>query len=144
MEKTKKASLKALKKIFQKEGLRLTGQRISIWNHIQMTKKKHTDVEEIFLSMRKKTKNVSRATIYRTLDVFVKNKLLSKMNVGKGYSLYETKLENEHHDHMICEDTGKIIEFFSEEIELLQDQIAKDHGYKVVRHIHQLYVKKLN
>ena len=143
MGKIKKTSLKILKKIFEKEGLRLTDQRISIWNHIH-TLNKHTDVEEIFLSMRKTKQSVSRATIYRTLDVFVKNKLLNKMNFGRGYSLYETKLENDHHDHMICEDTGKIIEFFSEEIELLQDKIAKDHGYKVVRHIHQLFVKKIN
>ncbi len=142
MKKITKKSLKILKNVFEKEGLRLTNQRISIWNHIQKSKK-HMDVEEIFLSIRKNDKNVSRATIYRTLDVFVKNKLLRKMNIGDGYSLYETKLENEHHDHMICEDTGKIIEFYNEEIEILQDKIAKDHGYKVVRHIHQLFVKKI-
>jgi Fur family ferric uptake transcriptional regulator len=65
------------------------------------------------------------------------------MDVGDGKSLYEPKLDNDHHDHMICVDSGKIIEFFDEELELLQDKIAKKYGYKVVRHVHQLFVKRI-
>ena len=53
--------------------------------------------------------------------MLVKNRLVRKMDVGDGYSLYEPRLDNDHHDHMICEDTGDIIEFFSEELELLQE-----------------------
>lgn len=138
----KKASLEILKSVLVKEKLRLTDQRIAIWNQIRNSKK-HMDVEEIFSLLRKKKKIVSRATIYRTLDVLVRNRLIRKMDVGDGYSLYEPRLDNDHHDHMICEDTGDIIEFFSEELELLQEKIAREHGYTVVRHIHQLFVKKL-
>ena len=65
------------------------------------------------------------------------------MDVGDGKSLYEAQLDNNHHDHMICVDSGKIIEFFDEELELLQDKIAKKYGYKVVRHVHQLFVKRI-
>ena len=138
----KKASLEILKSVLKKERLRLTDQRIAIWNQIRNSKK-HMDVEEIFSLLKIKKKNVSRATIYRTLDVLVKNRLIRKMDVGDGYSLYEPRLDNDHHDHMICEDTGDIIEFFSEELELLQEKIAREHGYTVIRHTHQLFVKKI-
>ena len=138
----KKASLEILKSVLIKEKLRLTDQRIAIWNQIQNSKK-HMDVEEIFSLLKTKKKIVSRATIYRTLDVLVKNRLIRKMDVGDGYSLYEPRLDNDHHDHMICEDTGDIIEFFSEELELLQEKIAREHGYTVIRHTHQLFVKKI-
>ena len=137
-----KASLEILKSVLKKERLRLTDQRIAIWNQIRNSKK-HMDVEEIFSLLKTKKKNVSRATIYRTLDVLVRNRLIRKMDVGDGYSLYEPRLDNDHHDHMICEDTGDIIEFFSEELELLQEKIAREHGYTVIRHTHQLFVKKI-
>ena len=142
MKKNKNKSIKILANVLKKEGLRLTDQRIAIWNQI-VTTKNHLDVEEIFLLLRKQKVDVSRATIYRTLDVLVKNNLIRKMDVGYGHNLYELKLKGEHHDHMICEDTGKIIEFYSEELECLQEKIAKKHGYTVVRHIHQLFVKKI-
>ena len=138
----KKASLEILKSVLIKEKLRLTDQRIAIWNQIRNSKK-HMDVEEIFSLLKTKKKIVSRATIYRTLDVLVRNRLIRKMDVGDGYSLYEPRLDNDHHDHMICEDTGDIIEFFSEELELLQEKIAREHGYTVIRHTHQLFVKKI-
>ena len=86
---------------------------------------------------------VSRATVYRTIDVLVKNRLVRKMDVGDGRSLYEPRLDNEHHDHMICLDTGDIIEFYNKELEDLQDTIAEKHGYKVIRHVHQLFVKPI-
>ena len=138
----KKSSLEILRNVLKKEKLRLTDQRIAIWNQVRNSKK-HMDVEEIFSLLKAKKKIVSRATIYRTLDVLVKNRLIRKMDVGDGYSLYEPRLDNEHHDHMICEDTGDIIEFFSEELELLQEKIAREHGYRVIRHTHQLFVKKV-
>ena len=138
----KKASLEILKSILTKEKLRLTDQRIAIWNQIRNSKK-HMDVEEIFSLLKTKKEIVSRATIYRTLDVLVKNRLIRKMDVGDADSLYEPRLDDDHHDNMICEDTGDIIEFFSEELELLQEKIAREHGYTVIRHTHQLFVKKI-
>ena len=56
---------------------------------------------------------------------------------------YESKIGHPHHDHMICVETGKIIEFFSDEIELIQDKIAEEKGYKIIKHIHQLFVKPI-
>ena len=131
-----------LKNTLKNEGLRFTKQRQAIWDEIKGSKE-HQDVDNIYFNLQKRGIAVSRATVYRTLEVLVKNKLVGKMDVGDGRSLYEPRLDDEHHDHMICLDTGDIIEFYNEELEDLQDKIAKKHGYKVIRHVHQLFVKPI-
>jgi len=128
--------------VLKKEGLRYTFQRQAVWDEIKSTKE-HRDAEDIYQALRKKSISVSRATVYRTIDVLVKNKMARKMDVGDGRSLYEPRLDDHHHDHMICLETGDIIEFFDQELELLQDKIAKKYGYKVIRHVHQLFVKPI-
>ena len=137
-----KAISKILVKILKSEGLRYTDQRQSIWDEIRNSNE-HRDAEDIYLKLKEGNVKVSRATVYRTIDVLVKNRLVRKMDVGEGRSLYEPRLDDEHHDHMICLDTGDIIEFYNKELEDLQDTIAKKHGYKVVRHVHQLFVKPI-
>ena len=138
---TKKIS-KVLVKILKSEGLRYTDQRQAIWDEIR-NNNEHRDAEDIYNKLKERNVKVSRATVYRTIDVLVKNKLVRKMDVGEGRSLYEPRLDDEHHDHMICLDTGDIIEFYSKELEDLQDTIAKKYGYKVIRHVHQLFVKPI-
>ncbi len=137
-----KAISKILVKILKSEGLRYTDQRQAIWDEIRNSNE-HRDAEDIYLKLKERNVKVSRATVYRTIDVLVKNRLVRKMDVGDGRSLYEPRLDNEHHDHMICLDTGDIIEFYNKELEDLQDTIAKKHGYKVIRHVHQLFVKPI-
>lgn len=128
--------------VLKKEGLRYTFQRQAVWDEIKSTED-HRDAEDIYQALRIKSISVSRATVYRTIDVLVKNKMVRKMDVGDGKSLYEPRLDDHHHDHMICLETGDIIEFFDQELELLQDKIAKKYGYKVIRHVHQLFVKPI-
>ena len=128
--------------VLRKEGLRYTSQRQAVWDEIKKSEE-HRDAEDIYLQLKSNNHNVSRATVYRTIDVLVKNHMVRKMDLGDGRNLFEPRIDDEHHDHMICLDTGKIIEFFDEELENLQDQIAEKHGYKVVRHVHQLFVKPI-
>ena len=135
--------IELLVEALKKEGLRFTEQRKSIWDEITSSDD-HREAEDIFLSLRKKNINVSRATVYRTIDVLVKNNLVRKLDIGDAPSKYENKIDSHHHDHMICLETGDIIEFYNEELENLQDEIAKKHGYKVIRHVHQLFVKPIN
>ena len=137
-----KAFSKILVKILKSEGLRYTDQRQAIWDEIRNSNE-HRDAEDIYLKLKEGNVKVSRATVYRTIDVLVKNRLVRKMDVGEGRSLYEPRLDDEHHDHMICLDTGDIIEVYNKELEDLQDTIAKKHGYKVIRHVHQLFVKPI-
>ena len=134
--------IQLLNDALKKEGLRFTEQRKSIWDEITSSDD-HREAEDIFLALRKKNINVSRATVYRTIDVLVKNNLVRKLDIGDSPSKYENKIDSHHHDHMICLETGDIIEFYNEELENLQDEIAKKHGYKVIRHVHQLFVKPI-
>lgn len=132
-----------LKNILKTEGLRHTKQRQQVWDEIRISSE-HRDAEEIYIAINKnKDLKVSRATVYRTIDVLVKNNLVRKMELGDGRALYEHKIDDGHHDHIICVETGKIIEFYNEDLEILQENIVKKHGYELVRHVHQLFVKPI-
>jgi Fe2+ or Zn2+ uptake regulation protein len=132
-----------LKNILKTEGLRHTKQRQEVWDEIRISSE-HRDAEEIYIAINKnKDLKVSRATVYRTIDVLVKNNLVRKMELGDGRALYEHKIDDGHHDHIICVETGKIIEFYNEDLEILQENIVKKHGYELVRHVHQLFVKPI-
>ena len=136
-----------LKNILKSEGLRYTKQRQQVWDEIRSSSE-HRDAEQIYIQINKIARQkqdlkVSRATVYRTIDVLVKNNLVRKMELGDGRALYEHKIDDGHHDHIICVETGKIIEFYDEELETLQENIVKDHGYELVRHVHQLFVKPI-
>ena len=133
------ASPNQLKKALKKEGLRYTQQRQSIWDEMCATDE-HRDAEEIYLSLRNEGISVSRATVYRTIDVLVKNNLVRKLELGDGRARYEHKMDLEHHDHLICVQCGKIEEFMDETIEEIQETIVNDLGFKLIRHIHQLFV----
>ena len=137
-EKYKKRFSDAL----QNEKLKLTSQRLAIFDEV-IYGDKHRECEEICASLKKKKHNVSRATVYRTLDILIKYDFVRKMDIGDGRIRYESKIGHPHHDHMICVETGKIIEFVSDEIELIQDKIAEEKGYKIIKHIHQLFVKPI-
>ena len=126
----------------KQENLKFTNQRFAIFEDV-LYGKKHRECEEILQSLSKKDVNVSRATVYRTLDILVKYELIRKMDIGDGRIRYEGKIDDPHHDHMICVETGKIIEFVSDEIEMIQDKIAEEHGYEIIKHIHQLFVKPI-
>ena len=131
-----------IQKALKDEGFRFTKQRKAVWDELEKSND-HYDADKIYENIKLKNLSVSRATVYRTLDVLAKNKFIRKLDVGDGRIRYEAKTSKDHHDHMICLDTGKIIEFFDEDLENLQDKIAKKHGYKIIRHSHQLFVKPI-
>ena len=135
-------NIQILKEVLQKEGLRFTRQRLAVWTEIGISRE-HRDADDIYISIRSKGVKVSRATVYRTIDVLVKNKLVRKLDVGDGKNRFESKIDEEHHDHMICLETGNIIEFYNSRLEQLQEKIALDNGYELVRHVHQLFVRPI-
>jgi len=130
------------KNILKKENLKFTDQRYAIFKFL-INNKGHYECDEIVQGLKKNNIRISRATAYRTLDILVKYGMARKMILDDGIARYENKINSTHHDHMICVDSGKIIEFGSPEIESIQDEIAKKHGYEIVKHIHQLFVKKI-
>ena len=130
------------KEILKNEGLKFTEQRFLTYKVIYENEG-HFNYDDIVILLGKKGFKVSRATVYRTLDILVKYDLINKIVLDDGISRYENNHSADHHDHMICVDTGKIIEFYNEDIENIQDRIAKEKGYKIIKHVHQLFVKKI-
>ena len=126
----------------KKERMKFTDQRYMVLKFL-FDNKGHFECDDIIQRLKRKNKKVSRATVYRTLDILVKYDFARKLVLDDGVARYENKIDSPHHDHMICVDTGDIIEFECEEIERLQDEVALEKGYKVIKHVHQLFVKKL-
>jgi len=131
-------NLQLLMDALQNEGMRYTKQRKLVWDEICQSKE-HRDAEEIYLKINKNGRKVSRATVYRTIDVLVKNNLVRQLELGDGRKRFENKLDSSHHDHIVCLSCGNIQEFVDDLIEKQQDKIAKKHNFKIVRHIHQLF-----
>jgi len=129
-------------KALQSEGIKLTTQRQAVFSNI-MNSEGHRECNDIHQSLIKDGMNISRATIYRTLDILVNYNLIRKLVIGNNKAKYEKKIGKKHHDHMICIETGDIIEFENEEIEELQEEEAKKYGYEIVKHVHQLFVKPI-
>ena len=131
------------KNALKKEGFKFTDQRYTVFKFL-IDNNGHYDCDTIITKIYKKNKiKVSRATTYRTLDMLVKYDFARKIILDDGIARYENKLDYTHHDHMICIDSGKIIEFTCQEIEDLQEKIAADKGYEIVKHVHQLFVKPI-
>ncbi len=124
--------------VLKKEGMRHTWQRQAVWDEIKSTDG-HRDADDIFISLKRGGYPISRATVYRTIDVLVSHGLVRKLDIGEGRMRLEHRLDNNHHDHLICEQCGKIIEFVNEDIEKLQTEIAAEHGFTLTRHVHQLF-----
>ena len=130
--------LSQFKDSLRAEGLKFTPQRVAVLEEI-IKDHGHRECEEIYLSLKKRGSNVSRATVYRTMDILVKNDFARKMEIGDGRSRYESKVNSPHHDHLICTSCGKIVEFVNQDIEDLQEKIAKNYHFNLQRHIHQLF-----
>ena len=130
--------LNRFKEALKKEGLKYTPQRTAVLEEI-IKDKGHRESEEIYLALKKSAQHVSRATVYRTMDILVNNGFARKMNLGDGRARYESKVNSPHHDHLVCMDCGLIVEFMDQQIEDLQDKIAIQYNFQLKRHIHQLF-----
>ena len=103
----------------------------------------HPDVEEVHQRATKIDANISVATVYRTVRLFEDAAIIERHDFGDGRSRYEEASES-HHDHLIDMQTGKVIEFQNLEIEVLQREVARTFGYKLVGHRLELYAVPLS
>jgi len=99
----------------------------------------HFSVDDLLEMMAQDKVPISRATVYRTLDLLVQSGLVKKLALEDQETRYGDTLSTGHHDHIVCIDCHKIIEFFNEDLEKLQDEILGSYHLKPVKHIHQLY-----
>jgi len=124
----------------KKAGLKVTHPRIKILQIMENEKQRHLSADDVFRCLHEKGEDVGIATVYRVLTQFETAGLIQRHNFDSGPALYELN-RGEHHDHMICVDTGEVSEFHSEEIEDLQRSIAAEKGYELIGHSLVLYVK---
>ncbi len=133
-------SLKTISERCRNAGIRMTGQRRLIIKVLENSQD-HPDVETLFERSNKIDNKVSIATVYRTVKLLQNAGILEKLEFNDGRSRFEDAVRK-HHDHLIDLDTGKVIEFIDEEIELIQKKIANKLGYNLVGHKLELYGKK--
>ena len=122
----------------RKAGLRRTGQRDLILN-IVLSTEEHLTSEGLYLLIVKKDPSVGFTTVYRTLKLLTEAGLAREVRFGDNKTYYEHHHNHEHHDHMICTECGRVIEFFSPEIESLQDQMANKFAFKPTHHSLRLW-----
>jgi len=100
---------------------------------------KHLGLEAILELVRKRDPGVGMATVYRTMRLLEEAGLAEGRHFGSGGTLYEVSGERPHHDHLVCQSCGVIVEFVSEPIEKLQDEVAAEHGFVLRQHRHELF-----
>ena len=103
---------------------------------------RHLSADEVYKKLVEAGDEVGLATVYRVLTQFESAGILLKQNFENGHSVYELT-PNDHHDHMVCLKTGKVIEFTNEIIEEQQEKLAAESGYKIVDHKLVLYVEPI-
>jgi Fur family transcriptional regulator, ferric uptake regulator len=118
--------------------LKLTIERMAILNAV-FGQDRHFDAEALHANLRAKGGDISRATVYRTLDLLVQCGLVRKDSLGSTHANYEAARDNEHHDHLICLNCGKVIEFFRPDLETLQDEICTENAFKPMHHSLQIF-----
>ena len=127
-------------KFIQTRGLKSTKQRSTIVN-VFFNMKGHISVEELLREVKAVNPKIGYATVYRTLHLLVESGLVEERRFGDGLARYEGHSQVEHHDHMICQECGKIFEFYNPELEALQDKLAAEHNFVIHRHRLELYGK---
>ena len=118
-------------------GLKLTEQRRTI-ARVLSEADDHPDVDQVYRRATQLDSRISIATVYRTVRLFEEANILEKHDFGDGRARYE-EVQDDHHDHLIDVKTGKVIEFFNEEIEALKTKIARDLGYELIDHRLELF-----
>lgn len=126
-----------IEKLCLELGLRMTGQRRTI-AAILSAAADHPDVEEVYRRANAIDHRISLSTVYRTLKLLERKGILARHDFGAGRQRYEAA-PREHHDHLIDIDSGRVIEFHNEEIERIQERVARELGFKLVGHRLQLF-----
>ena len=125
----------------RKAGLKVTLPRVKILQMLDGSNERHMSAEDVYKALMEAGEDVGLATVYRVLTQFEAAGLVVRHNFDGGPAVFELA-DGEHHDHMVCVDSGEVVEFFDPEIERRQREIVKEHGFELVDHNLVLYVRK--
>jgi len=121
----------------REHGLKLTHQRELIAE--LFLRQDHITVEDLYQQVAKKDPSIGIITVYRTLKLLCQWELAQERHFGKGKTIYDNVAWKTHHDHLICTQCGRIIEFSNFEIEAFQEQVAREHQFHITYHKLELY-----
>ena len=124
----------------RKAGLKVTLPRVKILQILESSDNKHMSAEDVYKALIGSDQDVGLATVYRVLTQFETAGLVTRHYFEGGHSVFELE-SGEHHDHLVCMETGKVIEFQNDTIESLQETIAEELGFELVDHNLVLYGK---
>jgi len=133
-QKSNSEEQEVLLKHIQKRGLKRTDQRDLILD-IFLRTEEHLSSEDLYRLVQKDDPSIGQTTVYRTLKLLTEAGLAREVRFGDGRTHYEHNYKHQHHDHMICSQCGRIIEFFSAELEAIQDAMAAKHRFEVTQHL---------
>ncbi len=136
-EDTKKEML-AFENYLKEKSLKITNQRLLVAEKI-FSSHNHFTAEGLLDELKDSKDRISKATIYRILSIMVEAGLLEEHDFGKDYKYYEHIIGHEHHDHIICVQCGRIVEFMDEQIEILQKNAATKNGFSITGHSLNIY-----
>jgi len=121
----------------RERGHRVTSERLALFDEI-FAQHGHIDAEELLGSMKGRALKISRATVYRNLDLLVECGLARKQRLGRNRYLYEHVHPGQRHDHLVCTGCGRVVEFVSPGIAALQGEICRAHGFSPTQHTLQI------
>ncbi len=121
-------------------GLKVTHPRVKILQVLEHAAEPHMSAEDVYKKLLSSGEDVGIATVYRVLTQFETAGLVVRHSFDNGPAVYEMD-RGEHHDHMVCTQTGRVIEFHNDEIESIQTRLAAEQGYDIVGHSLVLYVR---
>ncbi len=125
----------------RKAGLKVTLPRLKILEILEGAKQRHLSAEDLYKDLLQAGEDIGLATVYRVLTQFEAAGLVTRHNFEGGHSVFELD-DGDHHDHMVCVETGDVVEFVNDEIERLQHVIAEEYGFELLDHSLVLYVKQ--
>ncbi len=119
-------------------GLKVTVPRLKILQLLENSEERHLRAEDIYRSLHEADDDISLATVYRVLTQFEQAGLVTRNHFEGGHAVFELD-DGDHHDHLVDVETGRVVEFYDEELEALQNKIAAKHGFTITEHTMILY-----